>query len=355
MLDFVYYPVSGILWFWHKVFSLVSGSPDNGVVWALSVVFLVFTLKALLFKPFVKQVRTQLVMQKLQPQIKALQKKYSGDRQKLTVEMAKLQKEHNYSPLLGCLPMLVQVPVFWAYYTVLSITIEMRHAPFFGWIKDLSAPDPTNIFTLFGLVPWDPTAVPVIGHFLALGIWPLIMGFTMFVQMKMNPEPPDPIQKQMFTWMPVIFTFMLGSFPAGLVIYWAWNNLLSVTQQGFIMKRNGVKIELFDNLRKTFSRKTSPAAWERFAAQLDYVPLAAGAPALKEAVARAEASLGVECRRLHYLSVPPSAALPVVRMLGEAELVERSRIVMEKPFGTDLASARVLNAKLHEVFDEEAQ
>ncbi|WP_372024952.1 membrane protein insertase YidC [Rhodococcus sp. NyZ502] len=152
MLDFVYYPVSGILWFWHKVFSLVSGSPDNGVVWALSVVFLVFTLKALLFKPFVKQVRTQLVMQKLQPQIKALQKKYSGDRQKLTVEMAKLQKEHNYSPLLGCLPMLVQAPVFIGLYHVLrsfNRTGAASHVPFLSPTEPMSVADNANTANYF--------------------------------------------------------------------------------------------------------------------------------------------------------------------------------------------------------------
>ncbi len=148
--------------------------------------------------------------------------------------------------------MLIQIPVFFALYKVIFITIEMRHAPFFGWIKDLSAPDPTNVFTLFGLIPWDPTALPMFGHFLALGIWPLIMGVSMFFQMKMNPEPADPVQKTMFAWMPLIFTFMLGSFPAGLVIYWTWNNTLTVLQQSLIMKRAGVKLELFDNLKKMF-------------------------------------------------------------------------------------------------------
>jgi YidC/Oxa1 family membrane protein insertase len=138
---------------------------------------------------------------------------------------------------------------------VLFVTIEMRHAPFFGWIRDLAAPDPTSVFNLFGLLPYDPGAVPVIGHFLLLGAWPLIMGVTMWLQMKMNPAPADPVQQQVFSWMPVIFTFMLGSFPAGLVIYWAWNNSLSVTQQYFIMKKNGVKVELWDNLRGTFARK----------------------------------------------------------------------------------------------------
>lgn len=209
--------------------------------------------------------RSYLSMAKMkaaQPQMTAIKERFPDDKVKQQQELMDLYKREKINPVSGCLPMLVQVPVFWAYYTVLSITIEMRHAPFFGWIKDLSAPDPTNVFTLFGLIPWDPTAVPVIGHFLALGIWPLIMGFTMFVQMKMNPEPPDPIQKTMFTWMPVIFTFMLGTFPSGLVIYWTLNNILSVTQQGVIMHRAGIKIELWDNLTGMFRKKakaTSPS------------------------------------------------------------------------------------------------
>ena len=137
-------------------------------------------------------------------------------------------------------------------YKVLFITIEMRHAPFFGWIKDLSAPDPTTVFNLFGLIPWDPSTVPMIGHLLMLGAWPLVMGVTMWVQMKLNPTPPDPTQKMIFDWMPVIFTFMMANFPAGLVIYWSWNNLLSVAQQSVIMHKNGAKIELWDNLKATF-------------------------------------------------------------------------------------------------------
>ena len=144
---------------------------------------------------------------------------------------------------------MIQIPVFFALYKVLFITIEMRHAPFFGWVQDLSAPDPSNIFTLFGLLPFT---LPAIIH---LGVWPLIMGITMWLQMKMNPEPTDPTQKLIFSWMPLIFTFMLGSFPVGLVIYWAWNNFLSISQQYVIMKRYNVKIELWDNLRGLFKKK----------------------------------------------------------------------------------------------------
>jgi YidC/Oxa1 family membrane protein insertase len=194
-------------------------------------------------------------MKAVQPEILALKERYPDDKHKQQMEMMALYRREKINPVSGCLPMLIQVPVFFALYKVLFITIEMRQAPFFGWIKDLSAPDPTNIFNLFGLLPFDPTLVPVFGPYLAIGIWPLIMGVSMFVQMKMNPEPTDEIQKQVFTWMPVLFTFTLGSFASGLVIYWTWNNLLSVLQQSLIMKRAGVKIELWDNLASMFRKK----------------------------------------------------------------------------------------------------
>jgi YidC/Oxa1 family membrane protein insertase len=196
-------------------------------------------------------------MKAVQPEMTLLRERFKDDKQKQQQELMELYKREQINPIAGCLPVVVQIPVFFGLYKVIFITLEMRHAPFFGWIKDLSAPDPTTMFNLFGLLPFDPTVLPVVGQFLAIGIWPLLMGVSMFVQMKMNPEPTDPIQKQMFTWMPVIFTFMLGTFPAGLVIYWTWNNLLSVTQQYFIMKRSGVKVELWDNLTGLFGKKSS--------------------------------------------------------------------------------------------------
>jgi YidC/Oxa1 family membrane protein insertase len=202
--------------------------------------------------------RSYLSMAKMkaaQPEMVAIRERFPDDKQKQQQELMELYRREKINPIAGCLPVVVQIPVFFALYKVIFITLEMRHAPFFGWIHDLSAPDPTNIFNLFGLLPFDPTQLPMIGHFLAIGVWPLIMGVSMFIQMKMNPEPTDPVQKQMFAWMPVLFTFMLGTFPAGLVIYWTWNNLLSVTQQYFIMKRAGVKVELWDNLSGLLARK----------------------------------------------------------------------------------------------------
>ncbi len=193
-------------------------------------------------------------MRSIQPKIKELKEKYGDDKHKFNMEQMELYKREKISPLGGCIPMLLQIPVFFSLYKVLVVTIEMRQAPFFGWIKDLSAPDPTNLFTLFGLIHWDPSRVAILGPYLALGVWPLLMGVTMWLQMKMNPEPTDEIQKTMFSWMPVMFTFTMGGFASGLVIYWTWNNLLSIIQQWIIMKRAGIKFELWDNLRKTFGR-----------------------------------------------------------------------------------------------------
>ncbi|WP_159008418.1 membrane protein insertase YidC [Bradyrhizobium sp. S69] len=219
-------------------------------------ILLVTVLVKLLFFPLAnKSYASMAKMKSVQPQLAALKERYPDDKMKQQQEMMEIYKKEKINPIAGCLPVALQIPVFFSLYKVLFVTIEMRHAPFFGWIKDLSAPDPTNLFTLFGLFNYDPTTLPVFGHYLALGIWPMIMGVTMWFQMKLNPTPPDPTQQMIFTWMPLIFTFMLAGFPAGLVIYWAWNNTLSVLQQSFIMRRNGVKVELFDNIRSTFGPK----------------------------------------------------------------------------------------------------
>src|SRR5262249_29275212 len=221
----------------------------------VAILLVTVVIKALFFPLANKSYASMAKMKAVQPQIQSLRERFPDDKVKQQQEMMEIYKREKINPVAGCLPIVVQIPVFFALYKVLFITIEMRHAPFFGWIHDLSAPDPTNIFTLFGLISWDPTVLPIVGSFLHLGIWPLIMGVTMWAQMKLNPAPPDPAQKVMFDWMPVIFTFMLGSFSAGLVIYWAWNNTLSVIQQSIIMKKNGAKIELWDNIRGLFKKK----------------------------------------------------------------------------------------------------
>lgn len=217
-------------------------------------ILLVTVLVKLIFFPLAnKSYASMAKMKAVQPQLAALKERFPDDKMKQQQEMMEIYKKEKINPIAGCLPVALQIPVFFSLYKVLFVTIEMRHAPFFGWIKDLSAHDPTNLFTLFGLLPYDPTVIPLIGPHLMLGIWPIIMGITMWFQMKLNPTPPDPTQKMIFDWMPLIFTFMLASFPAGLVIYWAWNNTLSVLQQSYIMRRNGVKVELFDNLKAVFA------------------------------------------------------------------------------------------------------
>jgi YidC/Oxa1 family membrane protein insertase len=216
-------------------------------------ILIVTVLVKILFFPLAnKSYASMAKMKAVQPQMAMIKERYADDRVKQQQAMMELYKKEQINPVAGCLPMVIQIPVFFSLYKVLFVTIEMRHAPFYGWIHDLSAGDPTNIFNLFGLVPFDPSGLPLLGGYLALGAWPAIMGVTMWVQMKLNPAPPDPTQQIIFSWMPLIFTFMLAKFPAGLVIYWAWNNTLSVIQQSVIMHRNGAKIELWNNLKSTF-------------------------------------------------------------------------------------------------------
>lgn len=198
----------------------------------MGIAILLFTLglKIAFFPLANKAYKSMSRMRLLAPKMTEIRERYKEEPQKMQAEMMGLYKSEKINPASGCLPILIQIPVFFALYKVLFVTIEMRHAPFFGWILDLSAPDPTNFFNLFGLIPFDPPA------FLHLPAWAIAMGLTMYFQQKLNPQPPDPIQQKIFQWMPVIFTFMLASFPAGLVIYWTWNNLLSIGQQWYIMR-----------------------------------------------------------------------------------------------------------------------
>jgi YidC/Oxa1 family membrane protein insertase len=220
----------------------------------IAILIVTVIVKALFFPLANKSYASMAKMKAVQPQMAMIKERYADDKMKQQQAMMELYKKEQINPLAGCLPIAIQIPVFFSLYKVLFITIEMRHAPFYGWIHDLSAQDPTNIFTLGGLIPFDPTIIPMFGSFLHLGFWPAIMGVTMWVQMKLNPAPPDPTQQMIFNWMPLIFTFMLANFPAGLVIYWAWNNSLSVLQQSVIMHKNGAKIELWDNLKRTFAK-----------------------------------------------------------------------------------------------------
>jgi len=215
----------------------------------VAILLTTIVVKLIFFPLASKQYASMANMKRMQPKMEELKAKHGDDKMALQQAMMQLYKDEKINPVAGCWPVLLQIPVFFALYKVIYVTIEMRHAPFFGWIQDLSAPDPTTFVNLFGLLPFEgPT-------FLHLGVWPIIMGVTMWLQMRMNPTPPDPTQAMLFNWMPLIFTFMLGTFPAGLVIYWAWNNTLSIAQQSIIMKRQGAKIELFDNIKGMFRRK----------------------------------------------------------------------------------------------------
>ena len=200
------------------------------------VAILIFTVfvKALFFPLANKSYRSMSRMKDLGPKVTEVRERLKDEPQKMQAEIMGIYKTSGVNPVSGCLPMVVQIPVFFSLYKVIFVTIEMRHAPFFGWIHDLSAVDPTNVFNLFGLIPYDPAQF---SHFLHLGVWPLIMGVTMFLQQKLNPAPPDPVQARLFQFMPILFTFMLASFPAGLVIYWSWNNLLTIAQQWTIMRQ----------------------------------------------------------------------------------------------------------------------
>ena len=200
----------------------------------LAILLLTVIVKLIFFPLANKSYKAMSAMKKLQPEMMKLRERFGEDRQRMNQELMALYKREKANPLAGCLPIAVQIPVFFALYKVMFVTIEMRHAPFYGWIHDLSAQDPTSLFNLFGLIPWDPP------NFLHIGIWPIIMGGSMFLQQKLNPTPPDPIQAKMFMLLPLFFTFLLANFPAGLVIYWTWNNVLSIAQQWVIMKREGV-------------------------------------------------------------------------------------------------------------------
>ncbi len=202
----------------------------------VSILIVTVIIKIMIFPLANKSYVTMAKMKKLQPRMQQIKETYADNRVLQQQELMALYKKEKLNPIAGCLPMLIQIPLFFSLYKVLFVSINMRHQPFFGWIQDLSAPDPTSVFNLFGLLPFTPPS------FLLIGVWPLLMGITMFIQMQMNPNTADPIQRKIFMFMPIAFTFLLASFPAGLVIYWAWNNFLSILQQGFIMHKQGVEI-----------------------------------------------------------------------------------------------------------------
>ena len=197
----------------------------------VGIIILTIFIRILLFPLANKSFKSMNSMRILTPEIKKLRERFKDDKQKMNQEMFALYREKKINPAAGCLPILIQIPIFFALYKVLFVSIEMRHAPFFGWIKDLSAPDPTSIFNLFGLIPFDTPA------FLTIGVWPLLMGLTMYLQQKINPPPPDPVQAKVFMMLPFIFTFLLATFPSGMVVYWTINNILSIGQQYILLEK----------------------------------------------------------------------------------------------------------------------
>ncbi|MBX9702449.1 MAG: membrane protein insertase YidC, partial [Acetobacteraceae bacterium] len=199
----------------------------------VAILIFTFALKLAFFPLANKAYKSMSRMKVLGPKMQEIKERYKDDPAKAQAEMMAMYRSEKINPASGCLPILLQIPVFFALYKVLLVTIEMRHAPFIWWVRDLSAPDPTNLFNLFGWLPFDPTQWSYMFH---MPVWAILMGLTMFAQFKLNPTPPDPIQAKIFAWMPLIFTFMLASFPAGLIIYWTWNNLLSIAQQWYIMR-----------------------------------------------------------------------------------------------------------------------
>ena len=208
----------------------------NSLLGNFGLAILAFTvfIRLVLYPLADKSYRSMAKMRALSPRLTKMREQYKDDRTKLNQEMMALYKQEKVNPAAGCLPILLQIPVFFALYKVLYVSIEMRQAPFFGWIKDLSEIDPTSIWNLFGLFPYSTSAIP---DFLNIGVWPILMGLSMFIQQRLNPPPPDPIQAKIFQWMPIFFTFLLAGFPAGLVIYWTWNNTLSIIQQWWITRQ----------------------------------------------------------------------------------------------------------------------
>ncbi len=221
----------------------------NGIIGNMgwSIIALTLLVKAALFPLAYKSFVSMSKMKKLQPELEKLKERAGDDRQKLQQEMMELYRKEKVNPMSGCLPILLQIPIFFSLYKVLFVTIEMRHAPFYGWIKDLSAPDPTSWLNLFGLLPYDVSWAPAI---ISIGVFPILMGITMWLQQKLNPAPADKTQAMIFAWLPWVFMFMLGGFAVGLVIYWVANNTITFIQQYSIMRLNGVKPDILGNILK---------------------------------------------------------------------------------------------------------
>ncbi len=220
--------------------------------WAI--IGLTLIIKAILLPLAYKSYVSMAKMKELQPEMEKLKERAGDDKQKMQMEMMKLYKDNKVNPASGCLPILMQIPIFFSLYKVIFVTIELRHAPWVGWIQDLSAPDPSSILNLFGLFPWDTPDPGSIFFIFSLGVLPIILGISMWLQQKLNPAPTDPTQAMVFAWLPWVFMFMLGSFASGLVIYWIANNMITFTQQYAIMRSQGYKPDVFGNIKSGFKK-----------------------------------------------------------------------------------------------------
>lgn len=225
----------------------------------LAIIALTFILKLLVLPLAYKSYVSMARMKELQPEMEALKERAGDDKQMLQREMMKLYKDKKVNPAAGCLPILIQIPIFFSLYKVIFVTIELRQSPFFGWLKDMSQPDPSSLYNLFGMLPWDAPVAGTILHLIFIGVLPILLGISMWLQQKLNPAPADPVQQQIFAFMPWIFMFMLGGFASGLVVYWITNNIITFTQQYAIMRSHGHKPDLFGNIRSSFKKTPVPA------------------------------------------------------------------------------------------------
>ncbi len=242
------------LWFITKPFFFLLQTFQNWFgSFGLAILGLTAVVKIVFFPVQFNMYKTTARMRKVQPELDSLQKRFSADPQRLQQEKLKVMQREKVNPVAGCLPMLPQVFVFYSLFHTLSVTLEMRHTPFYGWINDMSAPDPTNLFNLFGLIPWDPTTLPLVGGFLAIGAWPAIYGVTMFILQLTTTPPTDPTQKMIMRWMPVIYLFLFSQIASGLAIYYVASNIISIGIQYYSLRHHGVDTDIdtfFRNLHK---------------------------------------------------------------------------------------------------------
>ncbi|QDY69851.1 membrane protein insertase YidC [Qingshengfaniella alkalisoli] len=242
-----------IFWVLHHLHALIGNM-------GFSIIALTIIIKAVLFPLAYKSYASMAKMKELQPEMEKLKERAGDDRQKLQQEMMALYKKEKVNPASGCLPLLLQIPIFFSLYKVIFVTIELRHAPFIGWIRDLSAPDPSSILNLFGLLPFAPPEAGSLLAIISLGVLPILLGISMWLQQKLNPAPTDQTQAMIFAWMPWIFMFMLGSFASGLVLYWITNNTITFIQQYAIMRSHGYKPDVFGNIKSSFNKKKKTEA-----------------------------------------------------------------------------------------------